>query len=338
MKGLIKLVCAAFLMACLFTGCEKVSYDEYGCFIEADQALKAAKKNNQELMVMIIMPGDDDYSTFFVENVLKSDEFKTEILPNYAVLNMDFSQASFQKTVVDTNSDKASQKAAEKYSQTVQNNTKFASRLNASFTPCIYLLSADEYYLSEISENTGFSFEDISYKTFKSYMDDIADDVENLKGYINAAKKSSGQEKIKAIDNLYENTPVIYRPSLRSYIDQMVKLDSKDENGLLSKYLFAQADAKATEAYMNNDILSASNAYVEVCKNEMLSNSHKQQAYYMAAYILLMHNSTDYSTALSYLNSSIQADPESESVELIQNVADYLETLMAAQSEPDGAE
>lgn len=338
MKGLIKFVCAAFITTCLFTACEKVSYDEYGCYTEADQALKAAKKKKQNLMVMIIMPGDDDYSTFFVENVLNSENFKTEILPNYAVLNMDFSQSSFQKTVVDTNSDKASQKAAEKYSQTVQNNTKLASRLNASFTPCIYILSEDEYYLSEISANTGASFEDISYKTFKSYLDEVTDDITALKSYIASAKKSASAEKIQAIDNLYENTPAIYRPFLRSFIDEMVKLDANNENGLLSKYLFAQADAKATDAYMNNDILSASNAYAEVCKNDLLSNGHKQQAYYMAAYILLMHNSTDYSTALNYLNSSIEADPESESVGAIQNVADYLEKLMEAQAQQEGAE
>ena len=78
----------------LFISCGKAKNDEYGCFQTMDQALKNAQKNNQEVLVIVTMQGDDDLSQSFVSDILSTKEFKNEILPSYSVILMDFSQSS----------------------------------------------------------------------------------------------------------------------------------------------------------------------------------------------------------------------------------------------------
>ena len=49
----------------------------------------------------------------------------------------------------------------------------------------------------------------------------------------------------------------------------------------------------------------------------------------MAAYIMSMSGSSDYATILDYLNLSIKANPESESVDSINQVIEYLKSMIS---------
>ena len=150
--------------------------------------------------------------------------------------------------------------------------------------------------------------------------------VSQMKEFIAAIQKGSKQEKLAAIDNLYENTEIIYRVFLADLIDKYVEMDKDNESGLLSKYLFAQADANASNLYMSGDLLGATKSYVDICSNPNLEADYKQQAYYMAAYIMSI---SDYATILDYLNLSIKANPESESVDSINQVIEYLKSMIS---------
>ncbi|MCR5188793.1 MAG: hypothetical protein K6C97_07635 [Treponema sp.] len=331
-----KKILAAFVLlftASLFISCGKAKTDEFGCFQTLDQALKNAQKKDQEVLVIVTMQGDDELSQAFVSEILSSEEFKQEILPAYSVLLMDFSQASYQKTVVNETDSKADQKAAEEYAKIVQDNSKTASLLNVSKTPSLYLLTKENYFITEVA----YTDEVRSFADLKKNLDDQAPLVSQIKELIAATKKGSNQEKMAAIDKLYENTEIIYRTFLSDLINKYVEMDKDNESGLLSKYLFAQADSKASNLYMSGDTLAAAKAYVEACSNPNLEADYKQQAYYMAAYIMSMSGSTDYATILDYLNLSIQANPESESVESINQVVDYLKSVMSQMEEGTGS-
>lgn len=309
----------------LFISCGKAKNDEYGCFQTMDQALKNAQKNNQEVLVIVTMQGDDDLSQSFVSDILSTKEFKNEILPSYSVMLMDFSQSSYKKTVVNETDSKAAKKAAEEYAKIVQNNSKTASLLNVSKTPSLYLLTKENYFITEVP----YTDEVKTFEDFKKNLDAQSPLVSQMKEFIAAIQKGSKQEKLAAIDNLYENTEIIYRVFLADLIDKYVEMDKDNESGLLSKYLFAQADAKASNLYMSGDLLGATKSYVDICSNPNLEADYKQQAYYMAAYIMSMSGLSDYATILDYLNLSIQANPESESVDSINQVIEYLKSMIS---------
>ena len=80
---------------------------------------------------------------------------------------------------------------------------------------------------------------------------------------------------------------------------------------------------------MSGDLLGATKSYVDICSNPNLEADYKQQAYYMAAYIMSMSGSSDYATILDYLNLSIKANPESESVDSINQVIEYLKSMIS---------
>lgn len=313
----------------LFSSCGNAKTDQYGCFQTLEDAISNAEKKNQDVLVIVTMQGDDELSQSLVDNIIATEEFKNEVEKGFSVLLMDFSQNSYQKTVVNENDSKADQKAAEEYSKIVQSNSKTASLLNVSKTPSLYLLTKENYFITELEYT-----EDIkNFEDFKKLLTGQEELVSKMKELVAATKEGTSQEKLAAIDSLYENTEIIYRTFLSDLINKYVEMDKDNETGLLSKYLFAQADAKSTDMFMSGDSLAAAQSYVDVCSNPKLEAEYKQQAYYMAAYILSMSGSTDYATILDYLNLSIQADPESESVESINQVVEYLKTVMTQMDE-----
>ena len=98
MKKTLKFILGALFAATLFISCGKAPVDEYGCFQQMEPALKNAQKKNQDVLVMITMNGDDDYSAKFINDVVAKDDFKKEILANYSTVLMDFSQTTYTES------------------------------------------------------------------------------------------------------------------------------------------------------------------------------------------------------------------------------------------------
>ena len=322
------IITALFLIltVILFAGCGKSKADENGFFQEITPAMEHASKNNKNILVVVTMSGDDLFSKDFIEQVMMTDDFKKEVMSEYAVVHMDFSQTSYEKTIVNEDSSKEVQKASEEYAELMQRNSQLASMLNIQTTPSFVLMTKEKYYITALDP-----MEDaLDYKTFKEILDSKKSVVENINSMVADIKKSSKMDKISAIDNLFEATDVIYRTFLSELINEVVSIDKNNESGLLSKYLIAVADVKASECYMTGDVNGAANAYLEVAENTNLLPEHQQQAYYLGAYIMAMSGSTEYDTILGYLNKSIAANPDSEDAAAIQGVLTYLSDAFAS--------
>ena len=129
MKKIIYTLSLFFVMGLLFTGCSKNSADEKGIFYSMEDAFSAAEKKNQNVLVIVTSNGDDELSASFVDNVINDVNFTSEISSKYTVLHMDFSEATFKKTVVNPDDDKKVQEKAEKFANIMQENAKYASKL-----------------------------------------------------------------------------------------------------------------------------------------------------------------------------------------------------------------
>lgn len=328
MKKLTKILALFAVAAVLFAGCGKSKNTAEGYFEDVTVAKEAAQKNNQHILVAITMPGDDENSADFVDGVFKAADFKNEIGSKYNVVLMDFSQASYERTVVDAEADKKTQKASDDFANTMLENAKVASMLNAQQTPSLYLLTKDFYVLGQLDYTD-------SIKTPADLTALIAEsqsDIDSVCAMIEATKKGSALEKVAAIDALYEATDPVYQSFLKDMISEVIKLDKNNESGLLSKYLLAKADSEASDAYLTGDAEGASNAYAKICEEAYISPEHKQQAYYLAAYILSMSGSTDFNKVIDYLDKAIEANPDGENVESIRSVKDYLAGTVAAMA------
>lgn len=308
-----------------FISCGKKT-DENGFYQELDTAAVQAKKENKDIIIAITMKDDDMYSSAVIDNILKSESFKKEILAKYAVVHMDFSQSSYEKTVVNTEGSKKEQKASQEYADIMQRNSKLASLMNVQYTPSFYVFSKEKYFITALE----YDDEIKNFEDFKTMLSNQNMYIEEMHKKIEATKKGSNQEKVAAIDDIYESVDLSYKVLFADLIEEVIKLDKNNESGLLSKYLLANADVKGSELYMSGDAVGAAQCYIKVCEEQYIQPEHKQQAYYMGAYILAMSGSNDYKAILDYLQLAIDAAPDSPQVASIETVLQYIKSSIAA--------
>lgn len=319
MKKLISFLSALLIGLCLISCGKKTAADADGFYNDIDDAVVVAQKNNQDILVILTMEGDDQYSSSFM-NIARSQHFKDEITSNYTVVHMDFSEKSYMATVAPETASKAYQEAAEEKALQMQKNTQFANLLNAQVSPSFYLLTKDEYFIGELEYTDEIS----SFDGFKELLESKKERADELHKLVEQIKVGSTMDKIAAIDSMYESTNIQYRTFLADLIEKVISLDSKNESGLLSKYLLADAESEAISLFAEGNVVKAAQVYIRLSDNSKLLPEHKQRACYMAAYILGYGGSTDYPLILSYLKKAIEAYPNGENVEMIQNLYDYI--------------
>lgn len=324
-----KLLFAVFAAASLiFVSCGKKAADEYNCYNNYEDTAKAAVKNNQNILVILSQEGDDEYSTEFLNVTVKAEGFVNEVSSKYAVYRMDFGQSSYEKTVEKEEYSESQKKEARKYAELMQKNAEFASKLNAQYAPSVYLLTKEGYFISQVD-----LFDEISdLNAFVTLLNNYKDKEDSVREMVQAVNSAKGLEKVAAIDALFESTNGLYRTMLSDLVKQVLEIDKNNESGLLSKYLLAAAEEKSLTAYLSNDPLTAVREWITVCDNSYLLPEHRQQAYYMAAYILNSSGSTDLDTVILYLKKAIEAYPESENIAAIQNVLEFVESQAASVS------
>lgn len=320
MKKLFKTALLLLIFGLCF-GCKKENIGNDGVFLSIDEAFSDAKKNDKNVLVIVTSNYDDELSHDFIEKIMESSEFKTQIAREFSVLQMDFSEISYAKTVINSGDDKSKRKDAQKLADIMQENSRFASKLYVETTPAMFILSKERYFIAEIDISQ--KIEDFS--TLRQLIDEQEDNIRTINRMILATKSGSASEKIAAIDELYERTDLMYRSFLSDLVFEFIDLDKKNESGLLSKYLLTSADITSSEQFLQGNVDAAVKSYIDVCSNEFLLPEDKQQAYYLAAYITLMTGSQDYETCLNLLDSAISAAPETDSAKTIQNLRDYLE-------------
>lgn len=328
MKKIIYTLSLFFVMGLLFTGCSKNSADEKGIFYSMEDAFSAAEKKNQNVLVIVTSNGDDELSASFVDNVINSENFKSDVSSKYTVLHIDFSESTFKKTVVNPDDDKKTQEEAEKFANLMQENAKYASKLYVQTTPAAFLLTKENYFISELDLSQKVE----SLQDFIKMLDEQSETIAKVNQMVEAAKKGNSSEKIAAIDELYEYTQMMYRSFLSDLVFEVINLDKNNESGLLSKYLLTSADITSSEYFLQGNVDAAVKGYLDICENEYLLPEHKQQAYYLAAYIKLMTGSNDYDECLKLIDESIAAAPETDSAKSIRNMRDYLtNSIMPAE-------
>lgn len=328
MKKIIYVLSLFVMMGLLFSGCRKTMADEKGVFSSMEDAFSDAKKKNQNVLVIVTSNGDDELSAAFVDNVINDSNFKTDVSSKYSVLHMDFSESTFKKTVVNPDDDKKTQENAEKFANLMQENAKYASKLYVQSTPAAFILTKENYFISELDLTQKIE----SLTDFIKMLDEQSDTVAKVNQMVEAAKKGSSSEKIAAIDELYENTEMMYRSFLSDLVFEVINLDKNNETGLLSKYLLTSADITSSEYFLQGNVDAAVKGYLDICENEYLLPEHKQQAYYLAAYIMLMTGSQDYDECLKLIDESIAVAPDTDSARSIKNMRDYLtNSIMPAE-------
>lgn len=283
---------AILILSVFVVSCGNPKLDADGCYIDMDEASRFALSKKKDILILATMEDGDTGTVDFLNQVVRDASFKDDFLKNYIVIRMDFSEGF--------------------------NN--YTGLLNLSMTPSVILLSKEQYYLG------GFScYEELcNYSAFKDSFDNLISEAEPVKVLIDATKKGSALEKVRAIDTLYDCTPEVYRTFLAPLLATSLKLDKNNETGLRGKLLYAYVDAAALKAMSNGDIGETVRLYLTLENETLVEPELRQQAIYTAAYICAMTQTRPVPTILEYLQKAIDAYPEGSSVPGIRAVMEVL--------------
>lgn len=317
------LLAFAAISALFFVSCGKeIERDECGCVLTLEDAKKDAQQNNRNIIFMITNQGGDIISDAFVSNVVMSEEFKNSLGQEFTVLHWDASQAAFEKTVANEDATKEEKAAAEKASKIMQENMTYALNIGGgAYSPQFFLLSKEAYVIAEVYYE---DFEDeIKTEDFNVLIHQYDEPAKVYNEMIAATKTGSKEEKLKAIDNLYTSTKDIYRIEMIDLWKEGVKLDKKNESGLVGKFIYSIAESEAAELFNNRDVQGAIDKMLETAENPAINGEEVQNCYYLAVYLMNMTGSPDTQLMADLLMKSYEAAPDSEIAQNILGTAEY---------------
>ena len=326
-----KLAVSLFTSALVFAAAPVFALGNNGFYADMDSGLAAAKKSSQSVLVFITQDGEDELSASFMETV-RSDEVQSQVASKYALVHMDFSQSAFQKTVVRDADSKEVQEEAKKAADVMQKNSRFAALINPEFTPAVYMFTAEGYYVSHLVLKG-----DEKAEGFMAALK--ADEVKlnAIREMIAKTKVGKPLEKVSAIDALFEATQPEYRFFLIDLVNEAINLDKKNKSGLMSKYIITRTEYDAMICFYDNNASGAVNAYVKAAKEKFLSAEEKQQAYYMAALVMVKSSGPErLPMIINYLEKSLEAAPKSAVASKVKDNLDYLKDYQAKMNAAGG--
>ena len=326
-----KLAVSLFTSALVFAAAPVFALGNNGFYADMDSGLAAAKKSSQSVLVFITQEGEDELSASFMETV-RSDEVQSQVASKYALVHMDFSQSAFQKTVVRDADSKEVQEEAKKAADVMQKNSRFAALINPEFTPAVYMFTAEGYYVSHLVLKG-----DEKVEGFMAALK--ADEVKlnAIREMIAKTKVGKPLEKVSAIDALFEATQPEYRFFLINLVNEAINLDKKNKSGLMSKYIITRTEYDAMICFYDNNASGAVNAYVKAANEKFLSAEEKQQAYYMAALVMVKSSGPEsLPMIINYLEKSLEAAPKSAVASKVKDNLDYFKDYQAKMNAAGG--
>ena len=329
MKKLFTILTVLLTFTLISCGNSKV--DANGCYYDIEDAVKTANKKNQDIMLIITVDGDDEDSTDFMDKVVRDSNFKKDVAESYAVVLMDFSQKTFEASVASDGAKKSEKKAADKKAELIKKNTKYVTMLEVADTPVIYLLSKEQYFIKGLF----YDDENRTLEGFKKELEEEASLIDEMHKMIYQTKIGTAEEKVAAIDALYQATSPTYRVFLCDLISSIKKLDPTDKSGLAANYIYEAAAIKSNKAFMENDIRGAIQAYIDAADETLLPAETRQIAMYTAAYMAAKTEIDSIPVVIGYLEKSIELAPESEQIPAIRRVIAALEAQQAEESESE---
>lgn len=321
MKKMLNILVALFAAVVMF-GCSTAKPDDSGWYNDYEAAKKIAAKQNKNVLLFVNSVYDIDGSQNAVKLLLETPEFVNGLKDSYVCVHFDFTDI-MNLNVIDENAKPEEKKALEKKRATIEKQFAVADALAIQTTPAIVLTTSEGYYIT----NVQFDFASDNVEGYISMVKNEADTVKEVNDMVAATKKGTNLERVNAINTLYDSQSETHRLLLSNLCREVVKLDKNNESGLLSKYLFAVANADAYEKLIKLEVAEAIKVYEKAAEDARLEAADKQNLYYIAANILASSGTTDYEYVVKLLQNALDADPESSYAEGLQKTIDYVKEM-----------
>ena len=323
-----KLMVAVSVFAALILASCGNSQDSNGWYSDFESAKKSAQAKNKEILFFVNSDSDVPESENGVQAIL-SKEFADSVKDDFVCVHFDFTDLQSVFGVLDNEISSKEQKNLEKRRDLLNRQFKIADFYGIRETPVINILSKDGYFISEVN----CEFNSDSVEGFTGLLKLEADEIAEFNKKVASTKKGSKQEKLDAIDALFEEAADIHKLALYDLLKKAVSMDSKNDSGKIGKYLFQIAHTDAYDKLLTQDFAGALKIYEKCAENKYMSPEDIQSLYFMCAELATKLPDAKIEDVISYMKQSVQAAPESELVPQIQQYIEYMENSVAAQND-----
>jgi thioredoxin-related protein len=313
MKQYVRAGLAALAVLFFMLGCAPQKAVWLNDFEEA-QAL--AKTQNKNIFLYFSAQDWDGKSEALKTTIFDTDDFLKGIAKKYIPVNLDFSNSTYEQAEIPDGATEEQIAAAETSAAIIEKNANVAQKYSVMEIPAFYLLTNGGIVISQL-DNIADADTPSEFIDLISQSDEKAAKVNSL---IKTIDKSTGAEKVTAIDSLFEELDARYRPMISEYFPLVIENDPENTTGLLGKYEFQKALTNALNFASIGMSDLAYQEFIEVSDSAHFSAGQKQQALYFAAFFL-DRQPGKLEDVLALLQRAYDADPESK------EAPDILETM-----------
>ena len=313
----LAILASSLLLALSLLSCGK-KIDSSVWLSNLEDGKKAAQAENKRIFLFFSGDDFDEKSASLKSNLFNTEEFISTYTEKYVLVNLDYSNSRYDGE-----------------QEGLTEDMKIFERYNAKGLPYFLVLSSEGYLISQLAFDSSADL-DTARITFTEAEEKITRFEETLA----KTKTGSTEERLAAINEIFDNAEPAVAALLSDLNKLYLSLDKNNASGESSKHLIALTYATAQEFFMEEQPEKASNEFVKLAKNKILTDSEKQMSYYTAGYLLIQSGSNDYKTVQEYLKLAYDANPESEEAQNIQMAINYVQTLLDGEGDdlPENAQ
>ena len=276
-----------------------------------DDGKKAAKSEDKIIFFFISDDEEDEKSAKLKEKIFNTDEFLENYTEKFVLVNIDYSSSR-----------------AENDSENLSRDIKIFEHYNAQEFPSFFILSSEGFVISHLA----FDEQD-DLDSAKLIFNAEEEKIKEFREKLAKIKKGSKEEKLSAINEIYDETETQDSYHLRPLSELYVSLDKKNESGNYLKHAINIAYANAEDYILNYETEKGAKEFVKLANDKNLTDDDKQMAFFTAAQLLIQSDSQDLETVIDYLNKAYNFSPESNNGENIKRAIDYVQSLIDGEDD-----
>lgn len=315
MKRFLSGIAASLAVLLIFVSCASTPT---GWISDYEEGQQLASKEGKDLFLFFSSEDSDGVSTQLRSSIFDTESFIKAAGKDYVLVHLDFSESRLMAVQVPEDATEEQKQAAETAMPQLEKD--LGTAMNFSVTegglPAMILATAQGYVYGVVAY-------DATVTTPEQFMAVVNENSENrnkIKTLVKAIDSSSGVEKLKAIDELYEATDPAYTYLLADFFSMAPELDPSNESGKRGKYAILNAYSIATEALYTGDAFGAISAMLAPIEEGFCSPEEQQELYYQAAYFASLVGDSE--NMMNYLTTALELAPESEMAAAIRLTID----------------
>lgn len=309
MKKLLTLAACALVAVSLISCGKKI--DSSGWLSNLDDGKKAAQAEDKKILLFFSTDDSDKKSANLKNQVFKTEEFLKTYTEKYVLVNLDYSNIRYESDPVG-----------------IKKDLRTFDVYSAKGTPYFLLLSAEGYVITPLAFN-----DDADLDTVRITFGEAEETISHFDELLEKTKSGPKNERLAAINEIVDITDPAVSYHLTPLNKLYLSLDKDNESGDSLKHLIAITYAKAEDCFLNDQPEKASEEFVKLTKNKLLTDDDKQIAFYTAGYLLASSGSDNYKDILSYFQQAYDINPESEAAQNIKMALDYVKMLIDGEGD-----